>query len=426
MQFYDWMYRHAELLPSVDDFDDPLGRRLSLETVRRLVAAVRAAGSLPMGYAAVYAVGRDEWPAWREAGLYRADGTPWTLGEDFLWNVDPTNERWVAHLAAQLARAQTAIGFAGFHLDQYGAPKRALRRDGTDVDLAEAFPALIDRLAIALPDARLIFNNVNDFPTWSTASARQHAVYIEVWPPHERLGDLAALVAKARLLAPGKGVVLAAYLSAYAGADESAASAAERLQLATVFSHGGSSLLHGEEDGVLTEAYYVRHRRAGRDSLASARAYYDFAVRYGDLLFADDTVDVTRTELGGINEELRVDAPVGVSLDCAPGVLWARAIRSPRGLLVSLVDLSQQPDDRWDGGKAPNQPLTGVRLSIQRARRAAPAILFASPGDAPALRPLPPCTVGHYDVVELPAFRTWALVWVRPEDTPPARPHIDS
>ena len=36
------------------------------------------------------------------------------------------------------------VGFAGFHLDQYGAPKYALRADGTPVDLAEAFPALID------------------------------------------------------------------------------------------------------------------------------------------------------------------------------------------------------------------------------------------------------------------------------------------
>ena len=36
VQFYDWMYRHARLLPPTDDFVDPLGRELSLATVRRL------------------------------------------------------------------------------------------------------------------------------------------------------------------------------------------------------------------------------------------------------------------------------------------------------------------------------------------------------------------------------------------------------
>ena len=71
-----------------------------------------------------------------------------------------------------------------------------------EVDLASAFPALIDRLAGELPDARLIFNNVNDFPTWSTAAANQAAVYIEVWSPHDRLTDLARLAEQAHSFAP--------------------------------------------------------------------------------------------------------------------------------------------------------------------------------------------------------------------------------
>jgi dextranase len=417
VQFYDWMYRHASLLPPQNEFEDPLGRRLSLDTVRRLAAAVRAAGSLPLGYAAVYAAGRDEWPAWAEDGLYRADGTPWTLGDDFLWNVDPSSERWLQHLAADLEAARVAVGFAGFHLDQYGAPKRALRRDGAEVDLAVAFPVLIDRLADELPEARLIFNNVNDFPTWATAGARQHAVYIEVWPPHERLGHLAELVRKARALAPGKGVVLAAYLSVYSGDDEAVASAAERLQLATVFSHGGSCLLHGEEDAVITEAYYVRHGRVTAPSLAAACAYYDFAVRYGDLLFDARGVDVTRTELGGVNEELRIEAPVPVSTDCAAGVLWARAIRSPRGLILSLIDLSQQTDDLWDAPKQPSRPLAGVRLAVERSRSIAPPFRFAAPEDSPALQTLRSVPSGRYDAVEVPPFRTWALVWVCDEES---------
>lgn len=410
IQFYDWMYRHARLLPPTDEFEDALGRPISLDTVRRLAAAVSEAGSLPFAYAAVYAAGCEEWSEWEADGLYRADGTPWTLGEDFLWNVDPTSERWLEHFAGEL-RAALRLGFAGFHLDQYGAPKRALRRDGSEVDLAQAFPALISRLARELPDARLIFNNVNDFPVWTTARAPQDAVYVEVWPPHERLGHLGGLVAKARALAPDKGVILAAYLSAYGG-EEAAASAAERLQLATVYSHGGTVLLHGEEHAALTEAYYVRHKRLGADSLEATRRTYDFVVRYGDLLFDRAAVDVTRTELGGVNEELRVEAPVPVSTDCEPGALWVRAIRGPRGLLVSLIDLSPQQDDRWDAGKQAGRPLAGVSVSVERERPSAPAFHFADPDDSPALRPLAVTAAGRYDVVTLPAFRTWALLWV--------------
>jgi dextranase len=414
VQFYDWMYRHAHLLPPADEFDDAMGRPISLDTVRRLAAAVGEAGSLPLAYAAVYAAGRDEWPEWEADGLYRADGTPWTLGEDFLWNVDPTSERWVEHFAGEL-RATLDLGFAGFHLDQYGAPKRALRRDGTEVDLAQAFPALIARLARELPGARLIFNNVNDFPVWTTARAPQDAIYVEVWPPHERLAHLAGLVEKARALAPGRGVILAAYLSAYGG-DEAAASAAERLQLATVYSHGGTVLLHGEEDAALTEAYYVRHKQLGAESLEATRRTYDFVVRYGDLLFDPEAVDVTRTELGGVNEELRVEAPVPVSTDSEPGALWVRAIRSPRGLLVSLIDLSPQQDDRWDAGKQPGRPLAGVRLAVERTGRSAPVFHFADPDDSPTLRPLAATAAGNHDLVELPAFRTWALVWVHEQE----------
>ena len=349
-------------------------------------------------------------PSGRRTGSTAADGTPWTLGEDFLWNVDPTSERWLAHFAGEL-RSALGLGFAGFHLDQYGAPKRALRRDGTEVDLAQAFPALIGRLATELPGASLIFNNVNDFPVWTTARAPQDAVYVEVWPPHERLGHLAGLVAKARALAPGKGVILAAYLSAYEG-DEAAAAAAERLQLATVYSHGGTVLLHGEEDAALTEAYYVRHKRLGADSLEATRHTYDFVVRYGDLLFDPDSVDVTRTEVGGVNEEVRVEAPVPVATDSEPGALWVRAMRGPRGLLVSLIDLSPQQDDRWDAGKQAGRPLAGVRVAVERVHRSAPAFHFADPDDSPALRPLAATAKANHDVVELPAFRTWALVWV--------------
>jgi dextranase len=408
VQFYDWMYRHADLVPPADDYLDALGQKLSLESVRRLARALGEAGSLPLGYAAVYAAGVEEWPAWEDEGLYHADGAPWMLA-DFLWIVDPSSERWLAHLADDL-RAALKVGFAGFHLDQYGAPKAARRLDGASVDLAEAFPALVDRVAQELRDARLIFNNVNDFPVWTTAQSSVDAVYIEVWPPHDRLGQLGRLIAKAQALAPAKAVILAAYLEPYAN-DEAGGRAAERLQLATVFSHGATALLHGEEAAVLTDPYYVRHACQSAESLESTRRFYDFAVRHGDLLFDRTAVDVTRSFLGGVNEELRIEAAVPVSVECDPGSLWARVTRGARGTLVHLIDLSPQRDDTWNTSKLPGRPLAGVRVLVERVDDA-PVVLFAEPDDAPTLRPLTTQLEGRYDVLELPAFATWAMVWI--------------
>ena len=411
--FYDWMYRHAQLLPPYDEFEDALGRRVSLATVRTLVAAIREAGSLPFGYAAVYAAGREHWPDWNDDGLYRADGTPWTLGDDFLWIVDPTSERWAAHFGAELAAARDAVGFAGFHLDQFGAPKRALRRDGTVVDLAEAFPALIDRLDAELSGVSLVFNNVNDFPTWTTAATARDAVYIEVWPPHDRLDHLGGLVSKARALAPSRSVALAAYLSVFDDGEEGALEAM-LLELATVLSHGGSCLLHGEEAAVLTDPYYVRNHPMDAGCAEAARSYYDFGVRYGDLLFDERAVDVTRTHLAGQNLEVMVEAQVPVTTDCRAGAVWARVVRCTRGLLVSLIDLSAQTEVRWNAPKRRARPLEGVRVAVERT---APAeMLFASPRSAPALRVLTTERQGNYDVASVPPFTGWGLVWVRDAD----------
>ena len=410
VQFYDWMYRHAALLPPEDVFTDALGRELSLETIRRFVAAVRDAGSVPMGYAAVYAVGRDEWPAWHDAGLFHPTGEPWKLGDDFLTIVDPTNERWVDHLAHDLARAREEVGFGGFQLDQYGWPKAALRADGTSVDLVEAFPALIDRLAHDQPDTRFIFNNVNDFPTWATADADQAAVYIEVWAPHTSLDDLARLIERAHSLSPSKSIIVATYLP-------SSSQAGQDILLATVFSHGATAILHGEARGILTDPYFVRHGELNAAGFETARLYYDFAVRYGDLLFDRAAVDISRTYVGGINTEILIEARAEVSSAPRPGTVWARALLLETGTLVSLIDLTKQTDVSWEGRKNSSPLLADVRLRLRRSGTGKPRFLFADPTGRPALTELPVEDELPYDAVSLPAFSTWAIVWV-PRELP--------
>src|SRR5690606_6468586 len=102
VQFYDWAYRHAELLGGGEEYLDALGQPVSLDTVRRYVAAVRERGADPLGYAAVYAVGPAEWPRWEHDALLDAGGAPYALG-DFLFIVDPASADWLAHLRAEPA-----------------------------------------------------------------------------------------------------------------------------------------------------------------------------------------------------------------------------------------------------------------------------------------------------------------------------------
>jgi len=105
-----------------------------------------------------------------------------------------------------------------------------------------------------------------------------------------------------------------------------------------------------------------------------------------------------------------------VAIDCEPGALWARVIRTKQGLLVSLIDLSAQKDDLWDGPKRPSAPLSGVRVAVERVRHEAPRFDFAEPDGAPGLARLESNFDGRHDIVELPAFAPWSLLLIREEE----------
>ena len=74
IQFYDWAYRHADLLGGGEGYLDALDQPISLATVRALIEALRAVGTRSIGYAAVYGVGNDEWEQWEDAALLAPAG----------------------------------------------------------------------------------------------------------------------------------------------------------------------------------------------------------------------------------------------------------------------------------------------------------------------------------------------------------------
>lgn len=413
IQFYDWAYRHADLLGGGETYQDALGQTISLATVRSLARALKASGTASLGYAAVYAVGHDEWPQWEHSALTTPTGTVHSLG-DFLNLVDPAAEQWLAHFLGELTRAGEEIGFDGFHLDQYGYPKHALTPDGRRVDLAESFVKLINRARAKLPSSTLVFNNVNDFPTWATAPTPQDAVYIEVWPPHVTLESLARVIGRAKASHLGQPVVLAAYQHVYAQTpDQASADRATALTMATAFSHGATQLLAGEADRVLVDPYYVKNHQATPQTERLLARWYDFLVEHDALLMDRDIHDVTGSYAGGYNDDADVSyAQTPVTETPVPGAVWRRVTSTPRGLVLHLINLNGQTDTLWDAPRAEAASPGEGTLRLRRTGRSLPRIRVADPDTSARLGDVPYTIDGDYILARLPAPHLWQMVHI--------------
>ncbi|WP_426320533.1 glycoside hydrolase family 66 protein [Microbacterium sp. E-13] len=410
IQFYDWAFRHADLLGGGEEYVDALGQPITLATVRELTSALRQAGSASYGYAAVYAVGPDEWPSWKQHALLRPSGEPYSL-EDFLFILDPAAPAWLNHFTAELAAAVDDLGFDGFHLDQYGYPKHAATPDGNPVDVAASFARLIDEVRRELPDAGLVFNNVNDFPTWDTAHAPQDAVYIEPWEPVLGLEALARVATRAR--AGGLPVVFAAYQHTYTHASADAADRAAAFTMATLFSHGATQLLTGEHGKVLVDPYYVRNHDPEPTTMEFLTRWYDFAVEHDALLFDTRIVDVTASYVGDYNDELDV-AHVGIKATetAVAGAIWRHVTRTPEGIVVHLINLVGQDDTMWDAPRNPPGPTGPGELRFRFIRGRVPRVRVADPDAGPRLVEVPVSLHGDHAVATLPAFDVWQVVHV--------------
>ncbi|MFW5942056.1 MAG: glycoside hydrolase family 66 protein [Chloroflexota bacterium] len=374
LQFYDWMYRHEQLLPDEEPYLDPLDRRLSLDTVEALVDAAHAQNIAAMPYTAVYAASipfYEEHPDW---ALFEANGDVHYFGENFLVYMDPRpGSPWTRHLLQQFESVLRETDFDGIHLDQYGAPKEAYDAQGQRFDLADPLAQLIDATQDVVQrhrdDGAVAFNAVTNWPIEAVAPAAQDIVYIEVWDPYVWFEDLHTLIVQAQELSQGKPVVLAAYI-------DPAWEHNVRLMDAIIFASGGGHIELGEQAAVLADPYFPKHRPMSPVLAEAVRRLYDFAVRYQDVIGAR-----TQNATPAYTRRITVDS-ASTNPSQRKNKVWPIVREGQDFTAISLINLRDVEQVRWDQEvPAAPAPLESTTLRLQEVNRDVAVVWLATPDD---------------------------------------------
>src|SRR6056297_767132 len=368
VQYYDWVPAHHEYRSGTRRYRDAMGKQIDLDVVQQLIQECRRRGIRSIGYGAVYAAGKEFLAAHPDWGLYDCDGKPFDLIDKFfIMNIEPGSP-WNSHIIEQYRYAVEDVGFDGLHMDSYGFPKKgfvypAAGSDGAaegpnpyPVFLEEGFRALIEQTRESSPQAELIFNNVGNWPVEVTATAPQDVVYIEVWSPHVRYHHIRSIVISAKR--HSKPVVIAAYVAPFRterDANAQAGICATVFLHAALYSLGASHLLVGENAAVLTQGYYNDYSLLSAEEADTIVRLYDYVVRYRELFFDNELVDISETHTAGENREYAFgEAPV--SIDGEAGTIWTIVREKPGRKVIHLINLLDQSDDLWNKGKRPATP----------------------------------------------------------------------
>lgn len=357
VQFYDWMFRHDTLLPLKEEFNDPLGRRLSLKTIQNKIALAHQYNMVTMAYTAIYGASKEFYLQHKDWALYQADGKPHTFGGDSLYIMNPDEgSPWRTRLLKQYQEVLQNLDFDGIHIDQYGDPKFGYSKVGGKeelIQLEKVFPSFINSAKVAVKavelDAKIIFNAVNNWPIQAVAPAEQDLVYVEVWPPHTTYKDLAKIIEQGRRLSGGKQVVLAAYIPP-------SQEISVRLANAVIFAHGGFHIEIGELNGMLADPYFPKYQRMSPHLRMIMRNYYDFLVRYENFLNdAIKNADIVVTLLG---------IP---TTDCGESnAVWVIAREKPGFKMINLVNL-MGIHALWRDNQSPPRELKNISVKISLA-----------------------------------------------------------
>lgn len=425
VQFYDWMYKHEDLVPKTDYYTDLLDRKLSKIAVDNKIKLCKEAGILSQAYGAIYATSKEYYNTHKEFALYTNDDKPQNLGEwFFIMNISEESP-WREHILSEFRKSVSEMDFAGIHMDTYGFPKMAYSKLNGHKKLEklnEQFPSLINDTKKILNEEKdesaLTFNAVGNWAIEDVAKSNQDAVYIEVWDPQDTYYHLYQLVNRAKELS-GKQVILAAYLKCFGQKDkytDDGCHASLLLTSATIFACGGFHFVIGEDNGVLPDPYYVNYAQIGEKYKRSLRNYYDFIVRYGDLIFDISSKDDSMTHANGINTECVFENGDFSSYPRANRV-WT-LVRTIEGYkTISLVNYTGIKSDIWNEGKE-SFPEDLENISVQiLVDEDVKAVYIASPDYNECMSEkleFEYCSIDRGKAIKfiVPKLRIWDLIYI--------------
>lgn len=284
------------------------------------------------------------------------------------------------------------------------------------------FPELINASAGVVqredPEAGVIFNAVNDWPVESVAGSAQDSIYIEVWPPHDTYLDLVQLISKARRLSGGKQSILAAYMHPFAEKnDPESAEKSFLLTFAVIHASGGYQLALGENKGILCDSYYNKYATLRDEFLPKVKAYSDFVVRYGEILFAKTITDISMTATGGINEDILFSSEqTGFSVKPEADKVWTKAGITDHRIILHLINLKGE-NSLWNVEKT-NAIIAiediGIRVLLDRRIR---NVFWASPDTDGGMPKKLDFSVetgaqGKYLCLKNQRVEVWSTIWI--------------
>ena len=434
IQYYDWAYRHDDLVAKESVYRDLMGKETDLETVKKKIAACHSYGIKAIGYGAIYAASRDFYDEHRDWGLYNSAGDPLVFIDTFyLMNVAKTSP-WRQHIIREYAKAISEVGFDGIHMDTYGFPKTAFfSQNKQSIRLEEEYPSLIEETKKRLVEEAkkrpeeetkenyLIFNNVGNWPVGAVAAAPQAAVYIEVWNPYTRYEHIRQIIWDAKRECKGnKPIILAAYLEPFRTDTLEQAANAAYLLTAAITANGAYHLLLGEENGVLTQGYYVDYSAITPEVSEKLRGYYDFIVQYMELFYDPELIDVSMTHMGWDNTEYRCLHP-NWSVTAEPDSIWLTIREKEYRKVITLINLCGNQESIWNRGKKQPELQNNILLQVQ-IDYSVKGLYYISPEDQHGkVQSLP------YDVIKtdrgwviefiVPQLSYWSSVWIDFQDT---------
>ena len=431
VQFYDWMSEHDRLIRYGDDgrvvdlYEQFDGRVQSLKTVSNKVAAAKSRNMFTMAYDLLY--GDSGTGTEPEHVAWAAFTKPWsTLPIDIkqhqlvgysppraIWVMDCSNPYWKKWINNQFLDAMLKLGFEGVHLDNLGGSWNYRYNSNQGIAEWDEFPKFISDCRNALktvnPDARVIHNDVAANYLDTIAPSDEDVYYCEVWG-NESYMDIRRLIERARDRANGKQVVLAAYMNLF-DYTNTLSEASVRLMDAAVFANGAYHLELGEGVEMLSNHYFPMHWPPMTPTLRRAmRDYYDFIVRYQNLLFFN-TLGNVEDGTSGANLSSPTD-PLGK--DAAPGTIWT-VVKLCRDEFdtISLVNLNGV-DSSWRNRSARPTERTDVQLKYY-VDKEVQHVHVATPDDALGRAVELPFTQGldgggRYIEFTVPRLEYWDLV----------------